>query len=157
MRIYAHTEAGVTAVLIAVVLVGLFVWIFNSWRLGRFNRFLKPKEPVDKPAAGQRKRCRVWLACGVIAAVLIVVLGILATNPIVSCRIEIPEEVLAAVEAQSEGVYSEKLPLIPVYTSVDSYTDGVVYYTIHYFPFGTVKMSYTAGEGYNMEKALTGL
>lgn len=49
MHIYPRTEAGMTAALIAIPLVGLFVWIFNSYRLGRFNRFLKPKQSTENP------------------------------------------------------------------------------------------------------------
>jgi len=34
---------------------------------------------------------------------------------------------------------------------------GTVYYTIRYFPFGTVGMSYSEEGLYNIEKSLTGL
>jgi len=37
MKLFPRTEAGMLACLIAVPVVGLFVWIFNAYRLGRFN------------------------------------------------------------------------------------------------------------------------
>ena len=157
MHIYPHTEAGTTAALIALPVVGLFVWIFNSYRLGKFKKFLKPKRSAENDSIGQSKRRRTWLLCGVIVVALLVMLGIFASNPIVSCKIEIPGDYLEAIESQSRGLYSRQLPLVPVYTSVDRYADGVVHYTIHYFPFGTVGMSYKEGDGYNIEKPLTGL
>ena len=97
------------------------------------------------------------LAGILILAVLVLGFGILAEKPVVSCKAEIPEHYLEAIESQSGGVYSHRLPLIPVYVSVDSFSEGKVYYTIYYFPFGTVGMSYTETDGYNMEKPLTGL
>ena len=157
MHIYPHTEAGMTAALIAIPLVGLFVWIFNSYRLGKFNKFLKRKQSAENTGIERNGRSRTWIICWIIVIALIAVLGVFATNPIVSCKIEIPEDYLEAIESQSKGVYSEKLPLVPIYTSVDSYSDGIVHYTIHYFPFGAVGMSYIEGDGYNIEKPLTGL
>lgn len=64
---------------------------------------------------------------------------------------------LEAVERQSKGVYSPKLPLILVRVSVTGYEEETVFYTIRYFPCGTVEMSYRAGDGYNIEKPLTRL
>ena len=157
MHIYPRTEAGMTAALIAIPLVGLFVWIFNSYRLGKFNRFIKPKQSAENIGIERNGRYRTWIVCGIIVVVLIAALGIFASGPIVSCKIEVPENYLEAIESQSKGVYSTTLPLVPVYTSVDSYSDGIVHYTIHYFPFGTVGMSYIEGDGYNIEKPLTGL
>ena len=87
---------------------------------------------------------------------LLLALGAFAAHPVLRCDLELPEDCLAAVESQSKGVYSPKLPLLPLFVRVDSYTDGVVRYTIHYFPFGTLGMSYRAGEGYNIEKPLSG-
>lgn len=36
--------------------------------------------------------------------------------------------------------------------SIDRFSNEWVYYTIYYFPFGTVGMSYGPGEGYDEEK-----
>ena len=98
----------------------------------------------------------------VIIAIMIVVtliagLCILVSNPIISCKKDVPEYYYEVIEAQSKGIYSNVLPLVPVYVNVNSLEAETVYYTIHYFPFGTVDMSYTKDDGYNIEKSLTGL
>ena len=90
-----------------------------------------------------------------IAAMLVLILSVFASNPIIMCKTELPKGYLSAIESQSKGVYSSRLPLVPIYSSVDSISDGKVFYTIHYFPFGTVGMSYTENDGYNIEKTLT--
>ena len=90
-----------------------------------------------------------------ILSVLVIILGILSSRPIISCDIEIPETAMSAVKSDSKGLYSGKLPLVPVYVEVDSYSGDTVYYTIHYFPFGNVEMSFNEADGYNIEKALS--
>ena len=93
----------------------------------------------------------------VIASILVIVLGVFSSNPIIACDIDIPEESLAAVKSESEGLYSSKLPLVPIYVEVSDYANGTVYYTINYFPFGTVDMSFSESDGFNIEKQLTKL
>jgi hypothetical protein len=93
----------------------------------------------------------------VISSILVIVLGVLSSNPIVSCDIDIPQESLAAVKSESEGLYSSKLPLVPIYVEVSDYSDGIVYYTISYFPFGSVDLSFSDTDGYNIEKPLSRL
>ena len=90
-----------------------------------------------------------------VAAILITSLCILANNPIITDKSSLPKAYLDAIESQSKGVYSSTLPLIPVYVSIDNIHADRVFYTIHYFPLGTVGMSYTEGDGYNIEKPLT--
>ena len=91
----------------------------------------------------------------VIALALILGLGILSKNPIVICDNDLPEEYMEAIESQAEGLYSRKLPLVPVCVNVTSFDNETVYYMIYYFPLGTVGMSYKKNDGYNMEKSLT--
>ena len=91
----------------------------------------------------------------VIALALILGLGILSKNPIVICDDDLSEEYMEAIESQAEGLYSRRLPLVPVCVNVTSFDDETVYYTIYYFPLGTVGMSYNKNDGYNMEKSLT--
>ena len=98
-----------------------------------------------------------FFTAATIAAVLVLVLSLSALHPVVVCRIDVPNNYLEAIESQSEGLYSSKVPLVPIFVSVDSFTEGRVYYTIHYFPLGTVGMSYAENDGYNIEKPLTGL
>jgi len=93
----------------------------------------------------------------IITVVLIIMLFAFSHNPIVSCNIEIPESYMEAVKEQAEGVYSNRLPLIPIYVRIDSYAEEKLYYTIYYFPLGTVGMSYIEGDGYNIEKQLSRL
>ncbi len=93
-----------------------------------------------------------------ITAILVMVavlLGFLSQKPIVSYKTELTEEYKLAVESQAKGLYSSRLPLVPVFVSVDSQDKGQVFYTIYYFPFGTVGMSYSRQEGYNTEKQLS--
>ena len=97
------------------------------------------------------------ICTAVIAALLIFVLSVLAENPVISCKTDLPEGYLEAIESQARGVYAKALPLVPVYVSVDRFSADKVNYTIYYFPFGTVGMSYTEGDGYNIEKPLTNL
>ena len=93
----------------------------------------------------------------IITIVLIILLRIFSANLIISCDFDIPDATYEAIESQSKGVYSNKLPLVAVYVNVNYYSKGIAYYTIHYFPFGTVDMSYSESDGYNIEKQLTKL
>ena len=43
---------------------------------------------------------------------------------------------------------------MPVFVSVKDFSRGKVNYTVYFFPFGTVGMSYTEQDGYNIEKTL---
>ena len=104
-----------------------------------------------------KKRILAGTAAVLLAVLLVVLLGLYAAGPAISCGVELPEDCLEAVESQAGGLYSKALPLIPVRVSVTGYEEETVFYTIYYFPFGTVEMSYRAGEGYNMEKPLTRL
>lgn len=70
----------------------------------------------------------------VFVGVLFAGLCFLSSNPIISCKIDIPESYSEAIEAQAKGVYSRRLPLIPVCATVDSFSGNEVHYTIHYFP-----------------------
>ena len=89
------------------------------------------------------------------AGALLFALCLSASNPIISRKADLPAHFLEAIESQARGVYSRTIPLVPVYISIDSLQESSVYYTIYYFPFGTVGMSYTENDGYNQEKPLT--
>ena len=93
----------------------------------------------------------------VIVSILVAGLSIMALHPVISCKMDIPEHYVEAIESQSKGLYSNVLPLVPIYVTVNRFETEKVYYTVHYFPFGTVDMSYTMSDGYNIEKVLTGL
>ena len=98
------------------------------------------------------------IGIGVILTVfLMIVLFVFSRNPVVSSDIEIPESYLEAVKEQAEGVHSKRLPLISLYVRIDSFAEVKLYYTIYYFPLGTVEMSYVTGDGYNIEKPLTNM
>lgn len=96
---------------------------------------------------------KIGIAIGLLA-VVIAALFLLFRNPIVSCNIEIPENYMDAARSQAKGLYSERLPLVPIVVRINSYSEDVLYYTIYYFPLGTVGMSYSGGDGYNIEKPL---
>lgn len=93
----------------------------------------------------------------IIAIALVIVLRIFSANLIISCDFDMPQMTYEAIESQAEGTYSDKLPLVAVYVNVTDYPQGKAYYTIHYFPFGSVDMSYSETDGYNIEKQLTKL
>ena len=93
----------------------------------------------------------------IIAIVLLMILTFFTMNPLFFCDIDIPENYETAIRGQAKGLYSRTLPLIPVYITVDQYSAGIVEYTIYYFPFGTVGMSYREWDSYNIEKPLIGL
>ena len=90
-------------------------------------------------------------------ALLIVALFGMILAPFVSRRCEVPEEYVAEICAQSMGVYSKKVPLLPIYISIEQFSAGRAYYTVHYFPFGTLGMSYSLTDGFCQENPLTGL
>lgn len=87
----------------------------------------------------------------------VVCLGIISSHPFISQKCEVPEEYVTEIYAQSMGTYSNRVPLLPVCISIENYSNERVYYTIHYFPFGTVGMSYSPTDGFNQEKAVSGL
>ena len=89
--------------------------------------------------------------------VFIILLRIFSSNLIISCDFDIPNTTYEAIENQAEGVYSSKLPLVAVYVDITDYSEEKACYTIHYFPFGAVDMSYSESDGYNIEKQLTKL
>ena len=63
----------------------------------------------------------------------------------------------AAMDSRASCLYSDKLWLVPVAVNVTGFTDEQVEYTIFYLPFGSVDMSYTKADGYNIKMPLTGL
>ncbi|NLW69706.1 MAG: hypothetical protein GX061_01265 [Eubacteriaceae bacterium] len=91
------------------------------------------------------------------AVVFAIVLGVISSKPIISNKVDAPEAFVQKVRAQAQGVYSSRLPLLPVYVSIDGCTVDVVYYTIYYFSFGIVGMAYSQRDGYNIVKSLAGL
>lgn len=99
---------------------------------------------------------RIKKATGIVAITLMLILCFLTMNPLFFCDIDIPGPYEAAIKSQSKGLYSKYLPLVPIYITVDQYAAGIAEYTIHYFPFGTVGMSYREWDGYHIEKPLTG-
>ena len=99
---------------------------------------------------------RIKKATGIVAIALLLILCFLTMNPLFFCDIDIPEPYEVSIKSQSKGLYSKYLPLVPVYITVDQYATGIAEYTIYYFPFGTVGMSYREWDGYHIEKPLTG-
>jgi len=92
-----------------------------------------------------------------VIVLLIVCLGIVSSHPFLTKKCEVPEKYITEIYAQSMGTYSNRIPLLPVCISIESYSGERVYYTIRYFPFGTVGMSFSPTDGFNQEKPLTRL
>ena len=97
--------------------------------------------------------------CAAIAAVLLLgllVLCVFCDYPILFGQ-EVPEHYEKAILSQAEGPYSQRLPLMPVFVRVEKFDTDAVFYTVFYFPFGSMDMSYHIRDGYNMEKPLIGI
>ena len=94
------------------------------------------------------------MIAAVLAALLIIALCILTSRPMIIGMPDLPETHRKAIESQAAGAYSARFPLVPVYVTVDSFSEDTVCYTIHYFPFGTVGMAYRESDGYHIEKPL---
>ena len=99
---------------------------------------------------------KIGIVIGLLTVVM-AVLVLLCRNPIVTGDLEIPQNYMDAARDQAKGLYSKRLPLVPIVVRINSYSENVLYYTIYYFPLGTVGMSYSGGDGYNIEKPLTNM
>lgn len=97
------------------------------------------------------------ILAAVAAGVLALSLFVLAKNPVIIGGADLPQAYLTAIESQAQGIYSRNVPLVPVCVTVQPLEAQCVYYTIRYFPFGRVEMSYTPSDGYNIEKPLSRL
>ena len=92
-----------------------------------------------------------------ILLLVVVSLCVTALRPPVLFAGDLPAETREAIQSQATGLYSRRLPLIPLFVTVDRQEQNRVYYTIFYFPLGSVGMSWDPADGYNIEKPLTGL
>lgn len=92
-----------------------------------------------------------------IVALFGMILACISSHPFVSRRCEVPEEYVAEIRAQSVGVYSKKVPFFADLHFHRAVSAGRAYYTVHYFPFGTLGMSYSLTDGFCQENPLTGL
>ncbi len=92
-----------------------------------------------------------------ILSVFMITVIIISANPIISCEFDLPEGYIKAISEQARGIYSYNLPLFAVYVSVEDFSEGEVFYTVYYFPFGSVEMSYSEVGSYNMYKPLLGI
>ena len=90
----------------------------------------------------------------VLLLAIFLTLAVLSKHPVLVGGNVLTETQRDAVLDQAKGVYSSKLPLVPVYVRIDSAAEEELCYTIYYFPFGTVEMRY--GDGYAIEKPLAG-
>jgi len=117
-----------------------------------------------------RKKKVKFLPRALVAFVLVcIMLAVLALNPPVVCPEKLEgrftQEQHRAVQAVSRGLYSVKIPLIPLWVEVtelenfiiDGNMERGVEFTIHYLWFGSLGMRYLSGDGYSITKPLTGL
>lgn len=103
-----------------------------------------------------KKTQKRWIIAIAASFTLIVALKICSDHPFIVCGGGVPESYYASIQDQAKGLYSSRIPLVPIFVSIDTIERDTVFYTIHYFPFGTVGMAYSQGDGYNIEKPLTG-
>lgn len=97
--------------------------------------------------------------CAVIAALLLLdllALCFFCDFPVL-LETTLPDPYTQAIKSQAKGPYSQNLPLIPICVRITGFDRETVHYTIYYFPFGSVGMSYHPQDGYNIEKPLSGI
>lgn len=92
----------------------------------------------------------------IVLFVLVLVLKTFTDHPVIARSDDVPENDYLAIQDQAKGLYSSRIPLVPVFVNIDHIERDTVFYTIHYFPFGTVGMAYSKRDGYCIEKPLTG-
>ena len=90
-----------------------------------------------------------------IAAAILLSLCVLCAHSILLGGADLPAQEREAILSQAKGIYSDRLWLVPVFVSVEKVEAQRVYYTVRYFPFGSVGMSFGEADGYNIEKPLT--
>lgn len=110
-----------------------------------------------------RKRRAKWFP-RVLAAFLLlcVILAALSASPFVICSKNVEEERLTdylrdSVRSGAAGVYSWKLPLVPVCAEITSMesclmagrTEYTLEFSVHYFCFGIYRMEFSTLDGYN--------
>ncbi|MFI3225818.1 MAG: hypothetical protein R3Y09_00295 [Clostridia bacterium] len=66
----------------------------------------------------------------------------------------ITEEIRSEILDESTGLYSEKLPIFPIYIKINSANSKVVRYSTKYLYFGIVETEITIGEGVSSELVL---
>ncbi len=95
-----------------------------------------------------------WII-GLLALLLLAAaLKILSRKPILIGAENLPASLRETVTGQAGGLYSSRLPLVPVCVVIDGVSATSVDYTIHYFPFGSVGMTWVEGDGYSIEAPL---
>ena len=101
----------------------------------------------------------------VIFVILCAVLAYFCENPIVTCHDEysdiITDEQLRNVQSIASGVYSKRLPLVPVRVNikevhwVEMFDEYEIKFRIDYLFFGNVEMA-AGGDGISVVKSLIG-
>jgi len=128
-----------------------------EWLCDFHARLKKCDDSLAKAYRKKLKRKKSIILLAVIV-LLIACLGLISLHPFLVLKCDVPEEYVTVVYNQAKGIYSKTLPLVPIIVSVDSFSQkSGVYYTIHYFPFGTEGMSYSPIDGFSLEKSLSGL
>ena len=102
-----------------------------------------------------------WPRVLAVFLLLCAVLAALAVNPPVVCEedfeAELTEELEDRIRAGADGLYSWRVPLVPVYVEVTGVRDCVIAgntehiaeFSIYYFCFGKLQMEYYTHDGYN--------
>ncbi len=95
-----------------------------------------------------------WIT-GLLALLLLAAaLGVLSQRPILIGAENLPASLREAVTEQAGGLYSSRLPLVPVCVVIDGVSATSVDYTIYYVPFGSVGMTWVEGDGYSIRAPL---
>ena len=90
--------------------------------------------------------------------VVLLLLASVSQKPVLwytqDCQQMVSEQQEDAIRSVNTGVYSLRVPFIPVLLMVDECRDDYAFWTAYYFPFGTQEMELSGGDGFNCVKQL---
>lgn len=141
------------SVVIWGVQIGLLLLI--AFLLGTVAKVVEEKLRKHSVKRWPRALITFLLLCAVLAA--------LAVNPPVVCpenvESELAEELCGKIRGGVSGLYSWKIPLVPVCAEItgwescviDGQPEHIVEFSVYYFCLGTQKMEYSTHDGYNAD------
>ena len=108
-----------------------------------------------------KRTAKRWLRVLAVFLLLCAILAALAVNPPVVCtedmKTEMTDELHDKVQGGADGLYSWRIPLVPVCSkitgfescTIDGRMEYIVKFSVYYFCFGIQSMEYSTRDGYN--------
>ena len=87
------------------------------------------------------KKTKIIIIIVIVVLLLIYILKFFF--PIVTAKVDVPEEIYESIESYATGEFSDALPLLSVYCIIEEKDDLGYHFTIYYFPFGCVHDCYS--------------